>query len=169
MILKPNSEYVSHQAYLVRRFTLGVTFVKKKFRSCSLKIEKKWKLGSFQFSKPITSRLLSWLHSLERLRTSSLVNLSHLRLFFAQLRFGGGGRAYSRLDYLSKEMATRVKILMLTLRICTVGQNWHIKAGRSHRWSSAAWNWKGIAKIAMVTSAKARLAMYMFVTVLIRL
>ena len=37
-------------------------------------------------------------------------------------------------------MATRVKMLMLTLKSWTVGQNWHMNSGRSHRWRRAAWN-----------------------------
>ena len=39
----------------------------------------------------------------------------------------------NRSTNLSRDMATKVKILMLTLRICTVGQNWHMKAGKSQR------------------------------------
>ena len=74
-----------------------------------------------------------------------------------------------KVTYLSNEMATSVKMLILTLKIWTVGQNWHMNAGRSQRCNRAAWNWKGMAKRAMVTSAKARLAMYIFVTVRIRL
>ena len=31
----------------------------------------------------------------------------------------------------------------LTDKICAKGQNWHMKAGRSQRWTSAALNWKG--------------------------
>ena len=42
-------------------------------------------------------------------------------------------------------------------------------AGRVHLWSRMAWNWKGMANRPMMTSARARLAMYMLVTVLILL
>ena len=47
----------------------------------------------------------------------------------------------------------------LTERICMNGQNWHIKAGRSHRCIKAALNWKGMQNMARMTSARARLAM----------
>ena len=57
------------------------------------------------------------------------------------------------ISYLSSAMATRVKMLTLTLKICTAGQSLHMKAGRSHRCSSAAQNWNGIANTAIVTSA----------------
>ena len=70
--------------------------------------------------------------------------------------------------YRSNEIATRVKILMFILRQATNGQNWHINAGRSHRCTMDAWNWNGIAKSAMVTSANAKLVIYIFVTVCIR-
>ena len=41
----------------------------------------------------------------------------------------------------------------------------HIKGGSAHRWRRIAWNWNGMANIPMMMSAKARLAMYMLVTV----
>ena len=52
---------------------------------------------------------------------------------------------------------------------CTKGQSLQRKAGRSHLCRSAAWNWNGMQKIAMITSAKARLPMYRLITVFIRL
>ena len=40
-----------------------------------------------------------------------------------------------------------------------------MKGGSAHLWRRMAWNWNGIANIPMVTSARARFAMYMLVTV----
>ena len=37
----------------------------------------------------------------------------------------------------------------------------HMKGGRVQRWSRMAWNWKGMANTPMMTSASARLAMYL--------
>lgn len=64
-------------------------------------------------------------------------------------------------------MAVKVKTDTLTLSSCTNGQKGHMNSGRFHRCRTAAWNWNGIANTAMVTSAKARFAMNMFVMVCI--
>ena len=37
----------------------------------------------------------------------------------------------------------------------------HMKGGRVQRWRRMAWNWKGMANTPMMTSASARLAMYL--------
>ena len=42
---------------------------------------------------------------------------------------------------------------------CKNGHNLHIKAGRSHLFKSAAWNWNGIQNKAIITSAKAKFPM----------
>jgi len=41
----------------------------------------------------------------------------------------------------STAMAVSVKMLTLTLNICTNGQKAHMKCGKFQRCSSAAWNW----------------------------
>lgn len=93
-------------------------------------------------------------------------------------------------------MAVNVKMLTLTLNTWMNGQKGHIKSGRFHRWSTcwfekkivlqkakrvknenwdrsswllltAAWNWNGIEKQPIITSANARFPMKKFVTVCI--
>lgn len=64
-------------------------------------------------------------------------------------------------------MAVRVNIETFTLRICIKGQNEHMNLGRSQRCKTAAWNWKGMEKSPMMTSAIARFPMKKFVTVCI--
>lgn len=59
---------------------------------------------------------------------------------------------------LSIAIAVSVKIDTLTESVWIKGQNGHINFGKSQRCSTAAWNWKGIENIPIITSAIARLA-----------
>ena len=43
----------------------------------------------------------------------------------------------------------------------------HMKGGRVQRWSRMAWNWKGMANTPMITSASARLAMYLPIVMIV--
>ena len=43
----------------------------------------------------------------------------------------------------------------------------HMKGGRVQRWSRMAWNWKGMANTPMMTSASARLAMYLPIVMIV--
>ena len=43
----------------------------------------------------------------------------------------------------------------------------HMKGGRVQRWRRMAWNWKGMANTPMMTSASARLAMYLPIVMIV--
>ena len=61
------------------------------------------------------------------------------------------------------------EVLTVSFRVVTGTNSLQRNAGNVHLWSKIAWNWKGMASKPMMTSAIARLAMYMLVTVLILL
>ena len=66
--------------------------------------------------------------------------------------------------YLSRAMSMSVKMLTFTHKVCTRGHNLHIKGGKSHLCTRAAWNWKGMHKAAMMMSLIAKLAMSKLLT-----
>lgn len=68
---------------------------------------------------------------------------------------------------LSIAIAVSVNIDTLTDTIWTKGQKGHMNLGRSQRCRMAAWNWNGMEKSPMMTSAMARFPMKKLVTVCI--
>lgn len=51
----------------------------------------------------------------------------------------------------STAIAVRVNTDTFTHKACTKGQNGHIKLGKIHRWSKAAWNWNLLKRLKLIS------------------
>ena len=75
-------------------------------------------------------------------------------------------QSFIAVSYLSCAIKTNVKTLALTLSCITKGQTLHINWGRSHLWTNAAWNWKGMQMTPITISLTARFAIRILFTFL---